>query len=38
MPYSNGPIGGANTKVNFLKRQMYVRAGCPLLRERILLS
>ncbi len=26
LPYSNGPIEGANTKVKFLKRQMYGRA------------
>lgn len=38
MPYSNGPIEGANTKVNFLKRQMYGRAGFDLLRQRILLA
>ncbi len=38
MPYSNGPIEGANTKVKLLKRQMYGRAGFHLLRQRILLS
>jgi transposase len=38
LPYSNGPIEGANTKVKLLKRQMYGRAGFPLLRKRILLS
>ncbi len=38
MPYSNGPIEGANTKVKFLKRQMYGRAGFALLRQRILLA
>lgn len=38
LPYSNGPIEGANTKVKLLKRQMYGRAGFPLLRQRILLS
>ena len=27
LPYSNGPIEGANTKVKLLKRQMYDRAG-----------
>jgi transposase len=37
-PYSNGPIEGANTKVKLLERQMYGRAGFPLLRRRILLS
>jgi transposase len=31
LPYSNGPIGGANTKVKYLKRQMYGRAGFALL-------
>ncbi|MFI5490558.1 hypothetical protein [Micromonospora echinaurantiaca] len=29
---------GANTKVKFLKRQMYGRAAFPLLRQRILLA
>ncbi len=38
LPYSNGPMEGANTKVKFLKRQMYGRAGFPLLRKRILLT
>jgi transposase len=38
LPYSNGPIEGANTKVKFLKRQMYGRAGFALLRQRILLA
>jgi len=38
MPYSNGPIEGANTKIKLLKRQMYGRAGFALLRRRILLS
>lgn len=38
MPYSNGPIEGANTKVKFLKRQMYGRASFALLRQRILLA
>jgi Transposase len=38
MPYSNDPIEGANTKVKLLKRQMYRRAGFPVLRQRILLS
>jgi transposase len=31
LPYSNGPMEGANTKVKFLKRQMYGRAGFALL-------
>jgi transposase len=38
LPCSNGPIEGANTKVKFLKRQMYGRAGFALLRQRILLA
>jgi transposase len=38
LPYSNGPMEGANTKVKLLKRQMYGRAGFPLLRQRILLA
>jgi len=38
LPYSNGPIEGANTKAKFLKRQMYGRAGFALLRQRILLA
>ncbi|GGK79366.1 transposase [Mangrovihabitans endophyticus] len=38
LPYSNGPIEGANTKVKFLKRQMYGRAGFALLPQRILLA
>ncbi|WP_422733616.1 hypothetical protein ACN26Y_24875 [Micromonospora sp. WMMD558] len=38
LPYSNGPIQGANTKVKFLKRQMYGRAAFPLLRQRIPLA
>jgi hypothetical protein len=29
LPHSNGPIEGANTKVKYLKRQMYGRAGFP---------
>ncbi|GAA4608886.1 hypothetical protein GCM10023107_88870 [Actinoplanes octamycinicus] len=38
LPYSNGPIEGANTKVKYLKRQMYGRAGSALLRQQILLA
>ncbi len=38
LPYSNGPIEGASTKVKLLKRQMYGRAGFALLRQRILLA
>ncbi|MEU2258478.1 transposase [Nocardia xishanensis] len=38
LPYSNGPIEGVNTKTKLIKRQMYGRAGFPLLRHRILLA
>jgi transposase len=38
MPHSKGPIEGTNTKFKLLNRQMYGRAGFPLLRQRILLS
>ena len=38
LPYSNGPTEGVNTKIKFLKRQMYGRAGFALLRQRILLA
>jgi transposase len=38
LPFSNGPMEGANTKVKLLKRQIYGRAGFPLLRQRILLN
>jgi transposase len=29
LPYSNGPMEGANTKVKLIKRQMYGRAAFP---------
>ncbi|MFF0488529.1 ISL3 family transposase [Nocardia sp. NPDC004068] len=38
MPYSAGPTEGVNTKTKLIKRQMYGRAGFPLLRHRILLG
>jgi transposase len=38
VPYSNGPTEGINNKIKLLKRQMYGRAGFPLLRQRILLN
>ncbi|MFG1954826.1 transposase, partial [Micromonospora sp. NPDC048830] len=38
LPHSNGPIEGTNTKIKFLKRQMYGRAGFALPRQRILLA
>jgi transposase len=36
--YHNGTTEGVNTKTKLLNRQMYGRAGFPLLRHRILLS
>nr|WP_245548293.1 ISL3 family transposase [Nocardia pneumoniae] len=38
LPYSSGPTEGVNTKTKLIKRQMYGRAGFPLLRHRILLG
>ncbi|WP_425296940.1 ISL3 family transposase [Nocardia abscessus] len=38
LPYSSGPTEGINTKTKLIKRQMYGRAGFPLLRHRILLG
>lgn len=37
-PHHNGRTEGVNTRTKMLKRQMYGRAGFPLLRHRILLS
>lgn len=36
LPWSNGPTEGTVNKVKMLKRQMFGRAGFPLLRKRIL--
>ncbi|WP_165959269.1 ISL3 family transposase [Actinomadura sp. KC345] len=36
--YHNGGTEGVNTKTKMIKRQMYGRAGFPLLRHRILLG
>jgi hypothetical protein len=36
--FHNGGTEGVNTKIKLLKRQMYGRAGFPLLRHRILLG
>jgi hypothetical protein len=36
--HHNGGTEGGNTKTKLIKRQMYGRAGFPLLRHRILLS
>ncbi|WP_425300871.1 transposase [Nocardia wallacei] len=38
MHYSAGPTEGVNTKTKLIKRQMYGRAGFPLLRYRTLLG
>ncbi|OHV28143.1 hypothetical protein CC117_30650 [Parafrankia colletiae] len=38
LPYSNGGAEGVNTKTKKIMRQMYGRAGFPLLRHRILLG
>lgn len=38
LPDSNGPTEGVVNKIKTLKRQMYGRAGLPLLRKRILLA
>ncbi|OLT25775.1 hypothetical protein BJF83_22595 [Nocardiopsis sp. CNR-923] len=38
MPFHNGGTEGVNTKSKLIKRQMYGRAGFPLLRHRILLQ
>jgi transposase len=37
-PFHNGGTEGVNTKTKLIKRQMYGRAGFPLLRHRILLG
>jgi transposase len=38
LPHHNGRTEGINNKIKLIKRQMYGRAGHPLLRQRILLS
>lgn len=38
LPFHNGGTEGINTKTKMIKRQMYGRAGFPLLRHRILLG
>ena len=38
LPFHNGRTEGASTKAKMIKRQMYGRAGFPLLRHRILLG
>ncbi|MEY9895191.1 transposase [Catenulispora sp. MAP5-51] len=36
-PWSSGIVEGTVTKIKLVKRQMYGRAGLPLLRKRVLL-
>ncbi|MFJ6419233.1 ISL3 family transposase [Paeniglutamicibacter sp. NPDC091659] len=38
LPYSSGVVEGNINRIKMLKRQMYGRAGFPLLRQRVLLS
>jgi transposase len=38
LPWNSGPVEGLNTRTKLIKRQMYGRAGFPLLRKRILTS
>ncbi|HEY6312680.1 MAG TPA: transposase [Streptosporangiaceae bacterium] len=39
MPWSSGPVEGrVNHTFKMIKRQMYGRAGLPLLRKRVLLT
>jgi transposase len=37
LPYSSGRVEGTVNKIKTVKRQMYGRAGFPLLRRRILM-
>jgi len=36
LPYSNGQLEGQVNRLKVIKRQMYGRAGCALLRQRVL--
>jgi transposase len=38
LPWSNGPTEGHINRLKTLKRQMYGRAGWPLLKRRFLLA
>ena len=38
MPWSSGPIEGRDGHIKMIKRQMFGRAGLPLLRKRVLLT
>ncbi len=37
LPYSSGRVEGTVNKIKTVKRQMYGRAGFPLLRKRVIL-
>jgi transposase len=37
LPYSSGRVEGTVNKIKTIKRQMYGRAGFPLLRKRVIL-
>lgn len=37
LPWSSGMVEGSVNKIKMVKRQMYGRAGLPLLRKRVLL-
>jgi transposase len=36
LPWSSGAVEGTVNKIKMIKRQMYGRAGFPLLRQRVL--
>jgi transposase len=36
LPWSHGPVEGQITRLQWLKRQDYGRAGFPLLRQRVI--
>jgi hypothetical protein len=38
MPWSSGPVEGHVNHIKMIKRQMFGRAGLPLLRKRVLLT
>jgi transposase len=37
MPWNSGPVEGRVNHIKMIKRQMFGRAGLPLLRKRVLL-
>jgi len=38
MPWSSGSVDGRVNHIKMIKRQMFGRAGLPLLRKRVLLT